>query len=165
MIKNFKEFIIEKLEGTFNPKTILNHIQERPDIFDGSKFFQKEIKLFFATVKENPDKVKLFLTDISSFGGILNAKFDGKEFQLSKKKLKPKELDFIFGWKESKEKQKSQPTNFTREVDHNDVSRLKPVSIDGKDIVKLKNGQIWVFKGISAYKVDNENRVNGWERV
>ena len=36
---------------------------------------------------------------------------------------------------------------------------------DTGERVRLSNGQVWEYKGVSGYKADNLNRVNGWELV
>lgn len=46
------------------------------------------------------------------------------------------------------------------------IAEVKPRGAAGTgDRVMLPDGSIWEYKGIGAYKVDNEGRINGWERV
>ena len=40
-----------------------------------------------------------------------------------------------------------------------------PKYADDGTTYMLSDGTVWTYKGISAYKVDNMERYNGWERV
>ncbi len=58
------------------------------------------------------------------------------------------------------------PTYWSRESPETDIRRVKPNGgADSGERVRLANGDVWEYKGISGYKSDNAGRVNGWERV
>lgn len=38
-----------------------------------------------------------------------------------------------------------------------------PYAADGGTKYMLSDGSVWEYKGVSAYKCDNESRINGWE--
>lgn len=60
----------------------------------------------------------------------------------------------------------SEPTYWSRESTETDIRRVKPRSAaDSGERVRLATGEVWEYKGISGYKSDNLNRINGWERV
>ena len=42
---------------------------------------------------------------------------------------------------------------------------LKRLYADSEITVMLPDGSIWKYKGISGYKIDNEDRINGWLNV
>lgn len=47
----------------------------------------------------------------------------------------------------------------------NELIGWKPLFAGDGTRAMLVDGSIWEYKGISAYEIDNENRIKGWERV
>jgi hypothetical protein len=53
-----------------------------------------------------------------------------------------------------------------RQVSQDDIRRVKPTRAAGTgERVRLSNGRVYEYKGISGYAADNRFRVNGWERI
>ena len=36
---------------------------------------------------------------------------------------------------------------------------------DGSTMAEAEDGTVWEYRGISAYKADNRDRIKGWQRV
>ena len=42
---------------------------------------------------------------------------------------------------------------------------LKGLYADSEIMVMLPDGSVWKYKGVSGYKIDNADRVNGWLNI
>ncbi len=149
-------------------KTVNRSLNNR--YMDGPAWYALAVnKLTDAIDNGLSDKISFKADEISDFGAKIIVVIDGKEIPLTKKKIRMRDINTIFGGGIASKPGKSGkivPTNYSHKVSHNDISKVKPKHSAGYgEIVKLANGQLWEYKGISGYDIDNKNRINGWERI
>jgi len=129
-----------------------------------NKFNKKGVGELYDAQKSGKD-YSINVVGETDYGANLEIEVGGKKTPLTKAQVRHTDIEGYFG-AQPKAPEIGKPTGASRVVGHTDVSKVKPQHAAGTgETVRMQDGSIFEYVGISGYASDNKTNTNGWRKI